>query len=33
MVIYVYFTATNLYVSASNYGRYGQCVRLVCNAN
>ena len=33
MVIYVYFTATSLYVSASNYGRYGQCVRLVCNAN
>lgn len=33
MVNYVYFTATNLNVSGSNYGRYGQCVRLVCNAN
>lgn len=33
MVNYVYFTATNLSVSGSNYGRYGQCVRLVCNAN
>ena len=29
MVNYVYFTATTLSVSASNYGRYGQCVRLV----
>ena len=30
MVNYVYFTATNLNVSGSNYGRYGQCIRLVC---
>ena len=32
MVNYVYFTATNLSVSGSNYGRYGQCIRLVCDA-
>ena len=29
MVYYVYFTSSSLTVSASNYGRYGQCVRLV----
>ena len=29
MVNYVYFAEGSLTVSASNYGRYGQCVRLV----
>lgn len=33
MVNYVYFAESGLTVSASNYGRYGQCVRLVKDAN
>lgn len=33
MVNYVYFAEGGLTVSASNYGRYGQCVRLVKDAN
>ena len=32
-VNYVYFTATSLGVSTTNYGYYGQCVRLVKDAN
>ena len=31
-VNYVYFTSSSLNASTTNYGYYGQCIRLVCDA-